>query len=103
MARYDDLDTKTIAFSAVISSVILLILILGGRALAYSWEFYVKDERLNNAVYHSSNEAISAQKGLLNKSGQVEDPPVKEGDKPVVRNVVPIKQAEELVAKELGK
>lgn len=102
MARYDDLDTKTIAISTVVSCILLVILILGGRAMAYAWQSYSEEQRSENAKYTTADEAIAAQKAVLKSSGKVEDPPLKEGGQPITRMVVPIDSAQQLIGKELG-
>lgn len=102
MARYDDLDTKTIALSAIVSSIVLFLLILGGRAMSYAWQNSAEDARRETSKYAVSDAEIAAQKELLKKSGKVEDPPAQEGGSPVVRDVLPIDQALRLVAEELS-
>jgi hypothetical protein len=103
MARYDDLDTKTIAGSAVVSSIVLVVLILGGRALAYTWQGATEESRIEKAKYTASDESIATQKAVLKMSGKVEDPPLQEGEAPIKRNVVPIEKAQQIIGKELGK
>jgi hypothetical protein len=102
MARYDDLDTKTIAIAAIVSSIVLVVLILGGRALSYTWQSYAEELRTEKARYTTSDEAIAAQKAVLQTSGKVQDPPLQEGTEPVTRLVVPVSAAQELISKELG-
>lgn len=102
MARYDDLDTRTIGMAAVISSIVLFILILAGRAMAYAWQGTYEEELLVNARYETSENEIAAQKAVLTKTGKVIDPPVKEGANPTERNVMPIDKALQLIGKELS-
>lgn len=102
MARYDDLDTKSIALTAVISSIVLVVLILGGRAFAYTWQGLTEEERTRTAKYTVSDQEIAAQKAVLTKTGTVQDPPAKEGEKPVDRTVLPIDKAQQLIGKELS-
>ncbi len=102
MARYDDLDTKSIAVSAVISSVVLFLLIMAGRAMSYTWSSYTEEERTNTAKYTVSDQEIAAQKAVIAKGGKVQDPPEKEGDAPTERNLLPIDKAQSIIGKELG-
>lgn len=102
MARYDDLDTNSIALSAVISSIVLVVLILGGRALSYAWQSASDDLRAEKAKYTKSDQEIASQKAVLVKIGKVQDAPLQEGGQPVERNVVPIDKALQLIGKELS-
>lgn len=102
MARYDDLDTKAIATATVVSSIVLIILILAGRALSYTWESYIESARTEKAKYHASDDAIAAQKAVLTASGKVQDPPLQEGGEPTTRIVLPLSKAQEIVGKELS-
>ncbi len=101
MARYDDLDTSSIALVTIISSVILLILILGGRAASSAWETAYDDLKTEHAKYVQSDEKIAGQKALLTKAGRIEVPPVEEGKEPTQRLTIPIEKAIELVKEEL--
>lgn len=102
MARYDDLDTNTIAMSAVISTIVLIVLILGGRALSSAWKMSVEEQVLRTAHYRTSEGVIANQKAQLSKSGEVVDPPIKEGDPPTKRNLIPIEKAQQIIAQELS-
>ncbi len=102
MARYDDLDTKSIALTTVISSIVLVVLILAGRALSYTWQSFSEEKRTRTAKYSVSDQEIADQKAVLTKAGTVQDPPAKEGDKPTDRIVLPIEKAQQLIGKELS-
>ena len=102
MARYDDLDTKSIAVTTVISSIVLFVLIMAGRALSYTWQNFSEEERTRTAKYTVSDQEIADQKAVLTKTGTVQDPPAKEGDKPVDRTVLTIEKAQQLIGKELS-
>jgi beta-lactamase regulating signal transducer with metallopeptidase domain len=102
MARYDDLDTKTIAIATIVSSIVLVVLILGGRALSYTWQSYAEEHQINKAKYTTADDTIAAQKAVLQTSGKIQDPPLQEGTEPVSRIAVPVSTAQELISKELG-
>ena len=102
MARYDDLDTKSIALTTVISAIVLVVLILAGRAFAYTLQNMAEEKQTSTAKYSVSDQEIADQKAVLTKAGTVQDPPAKEGEKPVERNVLPIEKAQQLIGKELG-
>ena len=99
MARYDDLDTRTIAYASVLSAVVLLILILAGRAMAYAWESAVEAQKVGGARYTVAEQEIANQKQVLQQSATLEEV-VEEGQPPVTRRVIPIDRAFELVREE---
>ncbi|MBX3420718.1 MAG: hypothetical protein KF752_04095 [Pirellulaceae bacterium] len=101
MARYDDLDTKTIAMSAVLSSVILVILLLAGRALSYAWQHSYEEQVSAGARYTAAENEIAAQKSKLNETGQVQVAG-EEGQPPTTRQVVPVDRAYQLLRTEFG-
>ncbi|MEZ6138190.1 MAG: hypothetical protein R3C53_25175 [Pirellulaceae bacterium] len=131
MARYDDLDTTTIAYTTFVSCILLLIIILLGRALCYAWIEAEDDRKLANARYESSDQLIREQKAKLAmyEKVQVEVPPApnattdggagdaanadpaesdagKDKEPEIVteeRLRIPIDQAKALLLKELGK
>jgi hypothetical protein len=103
MTRYDDLDTKTIAISAVVSSIVLVVLILGGRALAYQWENRAEEEKVKGSKYEVSDAEIASQKKILMTSGKVQDPPAKEGQESKTRICIPIDKAWKAVSSELSR
>jgi hypothetical protein len=61
MARYDDLDTTAIAYTTFVSTVILLLIILLGRAMSYAWIEAEDDRKLSETRYVSSDRAIREQ------------------------------------------
>jgi hypothetical protein len=101
MARYDDLDTTAIAQFAVVSSVVLLILILAGRALAYGWAHSYEEARSQTARYTVSDREIERQKALLADYATLEEVG-QEGQDGTKRFVIPVSRALELVGQELG-
>jgi len=100
LARYDDLDTRTIALSSVVSAIVLLILILAGRAVAYSWAAAVEDGKYQSAKYEESDQAIADQKAVLKEFAKVERP-AEEGQEASSRLVIPVDKALELIIPEL--
>ena len=114
MARYDDLNTTAIAYTTFISSIILLLIILLGRALCYTWIESEDERKLANARYVTSDAAISDQKAMLDgyRKVQIElpAPPPEEdadpqGEPEIVieeRVHIPIDKARELLLKELA-
>ena len=120
MARYDDLNTKTIGYLTFLSSVLVLVIILLLHALCYNWIEWQEENKLTRQSYQTSNELIDAQRASLNSytKVQVEVPvePAKtdgqapDGAKPpqaqtkmVERVHIPIERAKELVLEELRK
>lgn len=104
MARYDDLDTTAIAQFTVVSSVILLILILAGRAVSYGWSNSFEENRSRSARYTVSEREISRQKSLLAEFGTVEETIDQEDGEPESskRFVIPVSKAIEFVKQELA-
>jgi|694.fasta_scaffold00033_66 hypothetical protein len=100
MARYDDLDTRTIALSTIMSSIFLVIILLAARAMAYAWEYSYEEERAATAKYTVSDKEIEAQKDRL-KSYTTDTVEGEEGQPPSTRNVIPIQRAQEFVRQEL--
>lgn len=101
MARYDDLDTTAIAHFAVVSSIVLFILILAGRALSYGWSHSFEEARSRTARYTVSEREIERQKALLSDFASVEDS-AEEGQEPASRLIIPVSKALELVSQELA-
>lgn len=100
MARYDDLDTRAIALSTVLSSILLVIILLAARAMAYAWEYSFDEERAATAKYTVSDNEIAAQKDRLRNYTTV-TVEGEEGQQPSTRNVIPIERAQEIVRQEL--
>lgn len=99
-ARYDDLDTRTIALASIVSAIVLLILILAGRAVAYGWADSVEQERFESAKYEEADRWIASQKAVLSDFSKV-DVPGDEKQPASSRLVIPIDRAIELVRQEL--
>jgi hypothetical protein len=101
MARYDDLDTTAIAHFSIVSTVVLFILILAGRALSYGWAYSFEEARSRTARYTVSEREIARQKALLADFSTVEEP-AEEGQEPGSRLVIPVSKALELVSQEIA-
>ena len=112
MARYDDLNTRAIAYTTFVSAIILLLIILLGRALCYAWIENEDERKLADAHYVSSDQIIREQKETLAdyKKVQVELPPLETEDpaappaEPLTeeRVHIPIDHAKNLLLKELS-
>ncbi|MGN6134793.1 MAG: hypothetical protein ACTHOU_09845, partial [Aureliella sp.] len=61
MARYDDLNTKTIGYLTFLSSILLVVIILLLQALTYNWIDWQEEDKLTKQSYRSSDELIQAQ------------------------------------------
>ena len=103
MARYDDLNTGAIAYTAFISTVILLIVILLGRALCYALVVGEMERKTANAVYSGSDDEISEQKSILSGYYLEEVPVVTEAGEETTeeRLRIPVEEAKKLVFEDL--
>lgn len=108
MARYDDLDTKGIAYTTVLSLVILVIILQGTQALCYNmlnYENYRKDTKQIDAATVTKNEQLMSLNGY-NRMEVVDEsaPPAKKGESSVMKKVIqiPVIDAQKLILKELG-
>ena len=72
MARYDDLNTKTIGYLTFISAILLAVTILLLQALCYNWIDWQEETKLTKQSYTSSDEMIAAQKASLSGYGKVQ-------------------------------
>ncbi len=120
MARYDDLNTGAIAYAAVVSSVLLLVLILLFRALCYGWIEGEDEAKLANSHYVQSDAMIGAQKErvdafakeMVEVAPPVADPTAVEPEAGVKkapeaptmveRLHIPLQHAKELLLKEMA-
>lgn len=108
MARYDDLNTKGIAYTTVLSVVILVIILQGTQALCYNmlnYEGSRKDTKQIDAATVEKSEQLLSLSGF--KRVEVIDeaaPPAKKGESPVMKKVIriPVIDAQRLILKELG-
>lgn len=112
MARYDDLDTTAIAYTTFVSTVILVLIILLGRALCYAWIDAEDEKKLTASSYSKSDQIISEQMDQINGYQRVDqeipgvvDPASPDAPAPVeIREVVriPIAEAKAILLTELS-
>lgn len=113
MARYDDLDTKTIAYTTFVSTVLLVVIILCVQALCYNWLDSVEEARITDQGYKNSDATIREQLLKLDgyqwaevpvaaEPGQPE-PKAGEPPKTVKKLQIPIERAKQLLLNELKK
>lgn len=108
MARYDDLNTKGIAYTTVLSVVILVIILQGTQALCYNmlnYESSRKDTKQLDAATVAKSEQLLSLSGY--KRVEVVDeaaPPAKKGEPTAMKKVIhiPVIDAQKLILKELG-
>ena len=72
MARYDDLNTKTIGYLTFVSAVLLAVTILLLQALCFNWIEWQDETKLLKQSYNSSDELIAAQKQSLSGYSKVQ-------------------------------
>ena len=110
MARYDDLNTNMIAYAAVLSIVVLVLVLQGTQALCYNMVTWT-DER-------ADKNGTEADKPLKIKSEQLKSltgyrkesvidetaPPPEKGQQPKMKDVIyiPITEAQKLILKEMA-
>ena len=109
MARYDDLNTKGIAYTTVLSVVILVIILQGTQALCYNMLNY---ENSRKDTKQMDEATVTKSEQLLSLSGykrvevvdEAAPPPAKKGESPVMKKVIhiPVIDAQRLILKELG-
>ena len=108
MARYDDLNTKMIAYSAVLSVVILVIILQGTQALCYTMMNSVDAKKESNKSDHAmaaKREQLNALNGFKRVSviDEAAEPP-KKGEEAAMKKVIriPVEDAQKLIIKELA-
>lgn len=108
MARYDDLNTKMIAYATVLSVVILVIVLQGTQALCYSMMNYErarKDTKIIDAATIAKSEQIESLSGFkrVETIDELAEPP-KKGEAPAMKKVIhiPVDEAQKLILKELA-
>ncbi len=108
MARYDDLNTRGIAYTTVLSVVILVIILQGTQALCYNmlnYENNRKDTKQMDSATVTKSEQLQSLDGY--KRVEVIDetaPPAKKGELPAMKEVIhiPVTNAQKLILRELG-
>lgn len=103
MARYDDLNTNMIAYGAVLSIVVLVIILQGTQALTYSMVNY-EESRKESKKSDSAEKAKSEQIASLSGYKRVLVPDLKSdtpgATKPVL--MIPIDAAKKLTLEEMS-
>jgi hypothetical protein len=103
MARYDDLNTKMIAYATVLSIVVLVVVLQGLQALTY---FMVNGEDERKMSSKTDNAAVvkSEQIAALNGYKRAKVPDESAADPSATKEVlqIPISEAKQLVIKELS-
>ena len=116
MARYDDLNTKTIGYITFLSVILLTVAVLLLQALCYNWINLQEEAKLVNQSYTSSNEEIQRQKQSLEQyckvteqvpaqqpaEGGTEAPAGEAQMQTVERIRIPIERAEALLLQEVN-
>ncbi len=117
MARYDDLNTKSIGYLTFLSCLLLAVTVLLLQALCYNWIDWQEESKLLKQSYVSSDKEIQSQKDTLTGYGKVteqvpvEQPagapqndskkPAEPATKSVERIRIPIDKAETLLLEEV--
>jgi len=110
MARYDDLNTKMIAYWAVLSIIVLIVLLQLLQALCYNMVTWTEQKPGRTGTeLDKPAEFKSEQLKSLNgyKKQRIVDesaPPPEKGKDPAMKDVlyIPIDRAEEIILKELA-
>ena len=108
MARYDDLNTKMIAYAAVLSTVILVIILQATQALCYNMVTSESAKKESNKSDHAlaiKREQLSSLNGF-NRADVIDEaaPPPGKGEEAATKKVIriPIDQAQQKIINELG-
>jgi hypothetical protein len=107
MARYDDLKTGPIAYAALVSTILLLVIILLVRALCYSWIEAEDAKKLAEAHYFAADVEVSRQKEQISSYRKeivpATSPTENEDVQPAEeeRLVIPVERAKELLLQDL--
>jgi hypothetical protein len=106
MARYDDIDTKFVAYATVVSCLLLVAILQGTQALCYYFVGLEDQRKIDGYEYVSSNKVIREQIESLSGYQEVDVPPAMGpdgkpvSDKPTKRLQIPIEKAQQLLLKE---
>ena len=105
MARYDDLNTRMIAYATVLSVVILVIILQGTQALCYTMVNYErarKDTKIIDAASTIKGEQLDSLNGFKRVEVVDESAEVKKGEAQPMKKVIriPVADAQKLILKE---
>jgi hypothetical protein len=98
MARYDDLNTKMIGLATFLSSILLVVIIVGVQALSYYWETSEYERKSAGSEYTQATQVLESQRQVLAGYGAFELPadPADPNSKMVKKFKIPIERAMEL-------
>ena len=107
MARYDDLNTRMIAYATVLSVVILVIILQGTQALCYTMVNYErarKDTKIIDAATTIKGEQLESLNGFKRVEVVDEAAELKKGEAQPMKKVIriPVRDAQKLILKELS-
>jgi hypothetical protein len=106
MARYDDIDVKSVFFATVASCFLLVATLQGFQALCYYMSNWEEARKLGASEYEESNKIIGEQReSLLGYKKVAVPPPVGSdgkpvSDKPSTLIQIPIEEAKKLFLQE---
>ncbi len=110
MARYDDLNTNMIAYAAVLSIVVLVLVLQGTQALCYNMVTWT-DERVDKTGTEADKPLKIKSEQLKSLTGYKKEsvidetaPPPEKGQQPKMKDVIyiPITEAQKLILKEMA-
>jgi hypothetical protein len=108
MARYDDLNTKMIAYATVLSIVILVIVLQLTQALSYNmvnFESSIKEGNKSDRAYEAKREQLESLNGF-NRVSVIDEsaPPPGKGEEMPTKKVIriPVEEAQKLILKEMA-
>lgn len=108
MARYDDLNTKGIAYAAVLSVVVLVVILQGTQALCYymiNSEDAIKGMKKSDSARDAKSEQLMSLNGFKRVEVIDESAPLpKKGEEPAMRKAIriPVEEAQKIILKELS-
>lgn len=106
MARYDDLNTNMIAYWAVLSIVILVLILQGTQALCYNLVNATDANRIGSeadAPMQVKSEQLASLNGYRKEKVLDETaPPPEKGQEPATKEVIyiPLENAQKIILKE---
>jgi hypothetical protein len=108
MARYDDLNTNMIAYWAVLSIIILVLILQGTQALCYNMVNATDRNRIGSeadAPMLVKREQLESLNGYRKEKVLDETaPPPEKGQEPATKEVIyiPLQDAEKIILKEMA-
>lgn len=107
MARYDDLNTKMIAYWAVLSIVILVLILQGTQALCYNMIHWTDARRTDppmDTPTRLKSEQLQSLAGYRKETVIDDGAEVKDGQELPKKEVIyiPLEKAQEILMKELS-